>query len=171
MKASCFPDSSVGKESACRRLRFNSWAGKIPWRRDRLPTPVFLGFPYSPAGKESPGNVGHLALIPGLVRSSGEGKGYPLQYFNLENSRDCIVHRISKTWIRLSDFHSLTSWHSGKEPNCQCRRHKGCRFGPWVGKNSGRRAWQPTPVFLPGKSHGQEPGGLQSMGLQRVRHN
>ena len=43
---------------------------------------------------------------------------------------------------------------SGKEPVCQCRRHKGRRFDPWVEKISGRRAWQPTPVFLPGESHG-----------------
>ena len=41
---------------------------------------------------------------------------------------------------------------SGKEPACQCRRH---RFDPWVGKISWRRKWQPTPVFLPGESHGQ----------------
>ena len=33
--------------------------------------------------------------------------------------------------------------------------HKGCEFDPWVGKISWRRPWQPTPVFLPGKSHGQ----------------
>ena len=44
---------------------------------------------------------------------------------------------------------------SGKEPTCQCRRHKRCRFDPWVGKILGRKAWQPTLVFLPGKSHGQ----------------
>ena len=42
----------------------------------------------------------------------------------------------------------------GKEPSCQCRRHKRCGFSPWVGKISWRRAWQPTPVFLPGESHG-----------------
>ena len=44
---------------------------------------------------------------------------------------------------------------SGKEPTCQCKRHKKCRFNPWVGKILWRRAWQPTPVFLPGESHGQ----------------
>ena len=44
---------------------------------------------------------------------------------------------------------------SGKEPAYQCRRHKGPGFNPWVGKISWRRAWQPTPVFLPGVSHGQ----------------
>ena len=43
---------------------------------------------------------------------------------------------------------------SGKEPTCQCRRHKRGRFNPWVRKIPWRRAWQPTPVFLPGESHG-----------------
>ena len=44
---------------------------------------------------------------------------------------------------------------SGKEPACQCRRHKSLGFNPWVGKLPWKRAWKPTPVFLPGKSHGQ----------------
>jgi len=43
---------------------------------------------------------------------------------------------------------------SGKEPACQCRRCNRCRFDPWVGKIPWRRTWQPTPVFLPGESHG-----------------
>ena len=44
---------------------------------------------------------------------------------------------------------------SGKAPACQCRRRKRCGFGPWVRKILWRRKWQPTPVFLPGESHGQ----------------
>ena len=44
-------------------------------------------------------------MIPGLERSPGEGKGYSLQYSGLENSMDCIVHGVTKSWIRLSDFH------------------------------------------------------------------
>ena len=44
---------------------------------------------------------------------------------------------------------------SGKELTCQCRRHKRCGFDPWVGKIPWRRAWQSTPVFFPGESHGQ----------------
>ena len=44
----------------------------------------------------------------------------------------------------------LPQWLSGKEPACQCRR---LRFDPGVGKSPWRRAWQPTPGFLPGKSH------------------
>ena len=79
--------------------------GKIHWRRDRLPTPVFLGLPCSSAGKESTFNVGDLASIAGLGRSPGEGKGYPLQYSGLENSMECTVHEVSKSRTRLSNFH------------------------------------------------------------------
>ena len=64
-------------------VRFLRW--KILWRRDRLPTPVFLGFPCGSAGKESSHSVGDLSSIPGLGRFSGEGKGYPLQFSGLEN--------------------------------------------------------------------------------------
>ena len=44
---------------------------------------------------------------------------------------------------------------SGKEPACQCRRHKRHGLDPWVGKIPWRRKWQPIPVFLPEESHGQ----------------
>ena len=66
-----------------RRPLFDYWVGKIPWRRDRLPTPIFLGFPGGSAGKESACSVGDLGSIPGLGRSPGEGNGYPLQYSGL----------------------------------------------------------------------------------------
>ena len=80
------------------------WVGKIPRKRNRLPTPVFMGFPGGVDGKVSACNAGDLVSIPGLI--------------------------------------------------------------PW------RRAWQPTPVFLPGESPWkEEPGGLQTTGSQRVRHD
>ena len=78
--------------------------GKIFWRRDRLPTPVFLVFPGGSAGEESACNAGDLGSIPELGRSPGEGKGYPLQYPGLEHSMDCIVHGVAKSRTRLSDF-------------------------------------------------------------------
>ena len=96
--------------------QFNSRVGKIHWKRDWLPTPVFLGFPGGSAGKESTFNSGDLGSISGLGKSSVEGNGYPLQYSGLENSMDCIIHGIAKGW---------------------------------------RRQWHPTPVLLPGKSHGR----------------
>ena len=80
---------------------------KIHWRRDRLPTPVFLGFPCGSAGKESACNAGDLGSILGLGRSPGEGNGYPVQYPGLENSMDCIVHGVPKSWTRLGDFHFM----------------------------------------------------------------
>jgi len=61
-----------------------------------------LDFPGGSAGKESACNVGDLDSIPGLGRSPGKGKGYPLQYSGLENSIDCIVHGIKKSLTRLS---------------------------------------------------------------------
>ena len=66
---------------------FDPWVGKIPWIRNKLPTLVFLGFPYGSTGKESTCNEGDLGVIPELGRSPGEGKGYPL--FWPENSTDC----------------------------------------------------------------------------------
>ena len=67
-----------------------------PPEKDRLPTPVSLGFSCGSSGKESAHNAGDLCSIPGLGRSPGEGKDYPLQYSGLENSMDCIVHRVAK---------------------------------------------------------------------------
>ena len=51
--------------------------------------------------------------------------------------------------------HGFPGGTSGKEPTCQCRRHKTHGFNPWVRKIPWRRAWQPTPVFWLGVSHGQ----------------
>ena len=93
----------VNNPLQCRRPQFNSWIGKIHWIRDRLPIPVFLGFPGGLAGEESACNLGDLGLIPGLGRSPGEGKGYPLQYSGLENSMDCIVHGVAKSQTGPSD--------------------------------------------------------------------
>ena len=71
--------------------------------------------------------------------------------------------------IQFKDFPGCAS---GKELACQCRRHKRCGFNPWVGKIPWRRKWQATPVFLPGKSHGQRSlVGYKSIGLQRVGHD
>ena len=98
----------------CRGPWFDSWVRKIHWRRDRLPTPVFLGFHIGSSGKEPAYNVGDLDSIPGLVRSPEEGKGYPLQYSGLENSMDCVVHGVTKSRTWLSEFH----FHLLKQKMC-----------------------------------------------------
>jgi len=70
----------------CRRLWFNSWIRKIPWRRDRLPIPVFLGFPGGSDGKESTCNVEDLSSTPGLRRFPWRRAWQPTSVFlTLEN--------------------------------------------------------------------------------------
>ena len=105
--------------------QFNFWVRKIHWRRNRLPTPVFLGFPCDSAGKESACNVGDLGSIPGLGRSPGEGKGYSLQYSNLENSMDCIGYGVanSRTWLSEFHFH-FPQAKASQSKNRQMELHK-----------------------------------------------
>ena len=62
-------------------------------------------FPGGSEVKASACNAGDLGSIPGLGRSPGEGKGYPLQYSGLENSMACIVHGVAKSWTQLSNLH------------------------------------------------------------------
>ena len=63
----------------------------------------------------------------------------------------------------------LPSGTSGKEPACQCRRHKRHGFDTWVGKILRKRKWQPSPVFLPGKSHGQRSlAGYSKLGCKEL---
>ena len=64
---------------------------------------------------------------------------------------ECPISEVSPN----SKIWSFPGEANGKEPTCQCRRHKRCGFDPWVGKIPWRRAWQPFPVFVPGESHRQ----------------
>ena len=81
-------------------------------------------------------------MISGSESSPGEGIGYPLQY-----SWACLVAQRLKIHL-------------------QCGRHG---FHPWVGKICWRRAWQPTPVFLPRESHGQRGlAGYSPLGLKEL---
>ena len=121
------------------------------------------GFPGGSDDRESACNAGDLGLTPGLGRLE-KGIWYPLQYSFLDNPLDrgawqATVYGMAKSWTWLSSYHfhvlGFPGGTSGKDLTCQCRRHKRCRFDPWVGKIPWRRAWQPTPGFLPGESHGQ----------------
>ena len=91
----------------CRRLRFDFWIRKFPWRRDRLTTPVFLGFPGSSDSKESACNAEDLGSIPGLGRSPVGGHGNPLWYSCLENpceqrSWRTTISGVTKSQMRLN---------------------------------------------------------------------
>ena len=69
------------------------------------PISVDQDFPDSSVGKESVCNTGDPGSILGSGRSPGERKGYPLQYSDLEKSMDCIVHGVTMSQKRLSNFH------------------------------------------------------------------
>ena len=64
-----------------------------------------MGFGGDSAGEESACNMRDLGSVLGLGRSPGEGNGYLLCYSGLQNSMDCVVHGVAKSWTRLSNFH------------------------------------------------------------------
>ena len=92
-----FPGGSDNKESACNAGDLSSIPGSER-SLGKSSTPVFLSFPGALDGKESTCNVEDLGSIPRLGRSPREEKGYPFQYSTLENSMDCIVHRVANSW-------------------------------------------------------------------------
>ena len=111
--------------------------------------------------------------------------GFSLQNYETVNLRwskvPSLWHFVTaalRNWHRKEAAHSVglryqrSTVHPeycGKESSCQCRRH---RFDPWVRKILWRRKWQPTPVFLPGKSQGQRSlAGYSPRGCERVEHN
>ena len=101
--------------TSCGRPLLKPWNG---WAFVPLEDIFSISYNYTPdfsdglAGKESACNVGDLGSIAGLGRSPGEGKGYPLQHFGLENSRDCIVYGVAKSRTRLNTFHFLSHRYS-----------------------------------------------------------
>ena len=124
-----------------------------------------MGFPAGSASKDSPCNVGDLGLIPGLGRSPGEGKGYPLQYSDLENSTvhgtplqysclenpmdggawEAAVHGVAKSRTRLSKFTFTFHFHALEKD---------------MATHSSVLAWR-----IPGTG---DPGGLPSMGSHNM---
>ena len=130
-----------------------------------------MGFPDGSDGKETACNAGDPGSIPGLGSSlEKEMATYSstlpwkiprteepgsLQSMGLQ----IVGHNRATNTFTSIVIMGLPRWLSGKESPCQCRRP---RLGPWVGKIPWRRKWQPTPVFLPGKSHGQRSLAIYS---------
>ena len=74
----------------------------------------------------------------------------------------------TRSYINFKRLQHNLRWLSDKSAG-QCRRHRRCRFDPWGGKIPWRRKWQPTPVFLPGESHGQKnPMGYSPWGCKEL---
>ena len=102
----------------CRRTQFNSWVGKIHWRRDRLPTPVLFDFPGGSVVKNPPAMREIQVQSLGREDSPGDGNGNPLQCSCLENSMDrgtwrATVHGVAMSQAQLSNYHltfTCTLW-------------------------------------------------------------
>ena len=146
--------------------QLSSRVGKICLRRERLPTPVFLGFPCGSAGKESTRNAGDLGSIPGLGRSPGEGSIYPHQHSGLENSMHCIVHGVTKIRTRLSDSHFTSHTKHSPAPlpsnKEDIQRGQGLQGGvkdPREERGTPGRSWGPQGgVGTPGRGRGSQGG-------------
>ena len=95
------------------------------WYNHTMEYYLAISFPHSSVGKKSTCNAGDPSLIPGLERSPGEWKSYPLQYSGPENSIDCIVHGVSKSQTQLTDFHFHFSCNRGISPAQNCLKSKG----------------------------------------------
>ena len=110
------------------------------------------------------GHPGWLRPLKGFLISPwenldgmGGGESWP-------PSLACITY-----WKKVSPAEGFPGGASDKEPACQWRRCKRRGFDPWVGKKPWRRAWHPTPVFLPGESHGQKSlAGYSPWGCQEL---
>ena len=104
--------------------------------------------------QQRPSTAKKILILKNASKVCGETESFMHQWVA------SLVHGITKSWTRLSNFHTHTHTHtsvecfpggtSGKESVCQCRRCKRSGSYPWVGRNSWRRKWQPTPVFIPG---------------------
>ena len=139
----------------------NSWVRKITWRRDRLPTPVFIGFPSGSDGKEFACFAGDLSSVRGLGRSLGGGHGDPFQYSCLENphgQRSLAGHKELGTTEQLGTARHMASQVVlvVKNLSAIAGETRDADLIPGWGRSPGGRAWQSTLVFLPREFHGQK---------------
>ena len=137
-----------GKEPTCqcrrhKRPGFDPWVRKIPLEKWMTVFSSILAW-RTPWTEE----------LVGLQCTGPQRVGH-------DGSNWVCMHTHTHT-LTYTHSHTLTHTHmgfsggaSGKEPACQCKKRKRCGFNPWVWKIPWRRAWQPTPVFLPGECHGQ----------------
>ena len=138
------------------RCVFNPWVTKIPQNRKWQPTPVFM-----PGEFHGQRNLGGYSSW-GCKESDLTEHTLHLQYFYFKCNFIMLPLKSLNFFLFMERSGIYIKWYEGfpggassKEPACQCRRHKRCKFDPWVVKIPWRRAWQSIPVFLPGESHGE----------------
>ena len=145
-----------------RRLQFDPWIKRIPWRKKWQPTPIFL--PEKLHGQRS-----LAGYSPWCCKESSTTE---------QLSTQTHTHVLGTVALAsLDTYGMLPPWRyfdtgitkggpGDKESACQCKRRG---FNPWVGKIPKRRKWQPTPVFLPGESPWtEEPGSYSPRGHKKL---
>ena len=127
--------------------------------------------------RRQPTRLPHPWDSPG--KNTGVGCHFLLQCMKVKVKSLSHVRLLATPWTAAhqgppSMGFSRQEYWSGvplPSPTCQCRRHKRCWYDSWVRKIPWRREWQPTPVFLPGESHGRRSlVGYSPWGSQRLRH-
>ena len=137
-----------------------------------------FGFPGGSEVKASACIAGDLASIPGSGRSPGEGNGKPLQYSHLENSMNrgfwqATVYGVAKSQTQWNDFHIHTFQVvlAVKNPSVNAGDIRNLNSIPGSGISLGKGNGSPLQYTCLGNPMDRGPGGLQSMGLQRVGHD
>ena len=113
--------------------------------------PTRLPHPWDSPGKNTGVGCHFLRQCMKVKSESEVAQSCP----TLSDAMDCSLPGSSVHGIFQARVLELGAIALKQNPACQCRRHKRHGFNPQVGKISWRRKWQPTPVFMPGESHGQ----------------
>ena len=172
----CFPPShkGMGEKRALpgNSLLFLNTKQKVPSQPDRTPSPerieskapiwhqilILISLPRTPPGTHIQSALGNTERI--LLRwkqnrfleaPTATGEWLSTRVSRTQEDLPAPWNTARGSWPSLIS-QGLPRWLSGKESTCQCRK---CGFDPWVRKIPWRRKWQPTSVFLHGKSHGQ----------------
>ena len=138
--------------------------GHLMWRVDSLEKTLMLG---GIGGRKKRGRQ-RMRWLDGITDSMDVSLSELWELVMDREAWRAVIHS-AKSRTRLSDWTEL-NW-SGKEPTCQCRRHKKHVFDPWVRKSPGGGHSNPFQYSCLEIPWTEEPGGLQSMGLQRVGHD
>ena len=133
-----------------------SFSSSETYQRSQFQLSNSLSFSKSPLSELTDNHSTLQELLPQGV--SGVLSGFKEKNLDLSGSPSFTLD--------ISNISAASWWLSGKVATCQCRRHE---FDPWVRKIPWRMEWHPTPVFLPGKSHGQKSlAGYSPWKSQRV---